>query len=150
MHTIEGELFTELVLEIFKLNGLLLSEGDRLAGKHNLSSARWKVLGAIALNESPLTVAQIGREMGQARQSVQRIANELADAGFLEWLENPGDRRAMQLKLTAKGKRVYAKLESEQAPWANAAVNGLSRRELEKTLSVIRQVSEYFGVQRSG
>ena len=44
-----GELFTELILEVFKLNGLLLAEGDRIAGAHELSSARWKVLGAVAL-----------------------------------------------------------------------------------------------------
>ena len=145
MHTKKGELFTELVLEVFKLNGLLLSEGDRLAGNHNLSSARWKVLGAVAINESPMTVAQIGRHMGQARQSVQRIANEMTEAGYFNWVENTNDKRAMLLKLTAKGKRVYKQLESEQMPWANGAANGLSKEELDSALNVLRQLSDYFG-----
>ena len=144
MHTKKGELFTELVLEVFKLNGLLLSEGDRLAGNHSLTSARWKVLGAVAINEKPLTVAQIGRHMGQARQSVQRIANEMAESGYFDWAENPNDKRAMLLKLTAKGKRVYKQLESEQAPWANDAANELSSEELDSALNVVRRLSEYF------
>ena len=139
------ELFTELVLEIFKLNGLLLSEGDRIAGKYELSSARWKVLGAVALNDRPMTVAQIGRHMGQARQSVQRIANDMAEDGYFTWVDNPGDKRAMLLKLTAKGKRVYKQLESEQAPWAIEAANELDHEELDTALNVLRRLSDHFG-----
>jgi len=145
MHTRKGELFTELVLEIFKLNGLLLAEGDRIAGGYELSSARWKILGAVAINGSPLTVAQIGRHMGQARQSVQRIANDMAESGYLSWVENPGDKRAMLLKLTAKGTRVFKQLESAQVPWANDAASKLGSDELDSALTVLRQLSDHFG-----
>lgn len=144
MHTENGERFTELVLEIFRLNGLLLAEGDRIAGKFELSSARWKVLGAVAINGRPMTVAQIGRHMGQARQSVQRIANDMAESGYFTWADNPSDKRAMLLKLTAKGKRVYQQLESEQAPWANDAANGVSNEELNSALNVMRRLSDHF------
>lgn len=140
-----GELFTELVLEIFRLNGLLLAEGDRIAGKYELSGARWKVLGAVAINGRPMTVAQIGRQMGQARQSVQRIANDMAESGYFAWVDNPSDKRAMLLKLTAKGKRVYKQLELEQAPWAIDATNGVGHKELNCALHVIRQLSDHFG-----
>lgn len=145
MHKKHGELFTELVLEIFKLNGLLLAEGDRIAGEYELSSARWKVLGAVAINGRPLTVAQIGRHMGQARQSVQRIANDMAESGYFTWVESPSDRRAMLLKLTAKGKRVYQQLETDQAPWANDAAKSLGIDQLDSALNVLRKLSDHFG-----
>ena len=145
MHTENGERFTELVLEIFRLNGLLLAEGDRIAGKYQLSSARWKVLGAVAINGHPMTVAQIGRHMGQARQSVQRIANDMAESGYFTWIDNPSDKRAMLLKLTAKGKRVYNQLESAQAPWANDAAKEISQAELNSALEVMRRLSDHFG-----
>lgn len=144
MHTGKGELFTELVLEVFRLNGLLLAEGDRIAGEHQLSSARWKVLGAVAINGGPLTVAQIGRHMGQARQSVQRIANEMVESGHFTWVENPHDKRAMQLSLTARGRRVYRQLESSQMPWANDAAKALSSEKLDTALNVLRKLSEHF------
>ena len=145
MHTENGERFTELVLEMFRLNGLLLAEGDRIAGKFELSSARWKVLGAVAMNGHPMTVAQIGRHMGQARQSVQRIANDMAENGYFTWVDNPSDKRAMLLTLTAKGKRVYSRLESEQAPWANDAANVVSDEQLNTALHVMRRLSDHFG-----
>ncbi|RCS44643.1 MarR family transcriptional regulator [Bremerella cremea] len=140
-----GERFTELVLEVFKLNGLLLAEGDRIAGEYELSSARWKVLGSVAISGRPMTVAQIGRHMGQARQSVQRIANEMAESGYFTWEDNPSDKRAMLLKLTAKGKRVYKQLEAEQAQWANEAASGLPPDELDSALKVLRRLSDQFG-----
>jgi len=47
---------TNLILEIFRVNGLLLAAGDRLTRDLGLTSARWQVLGALA--EGPLTAAQ--------------------------------------------------------------------------------------------
>ena len=144
MHTQKGEVFTQIVLEIFKLNGLLLTEGDRITEPFGLSSARWKVLGAVAMSETPLTVAQIAREMGQARQSVQRIADRMVEGGFFTWMENPAHKRAKLLQLTASGRHIYQKLDSAQAPWANAAVEQLDLTELEKALGVLRELVNYF------
>ena len=140
MQSSQGDVFTELVLEIFKLNGLLLSEGDRISGEFGLSSARWKVLGAVAMADQPLTVAQIAREMGQARQSVQRIAGNMAESGYFIWKENPAHKRAKLLHLTEKGKRTFQQLESTQAPWANEAAKQLDAEELKVTLGVLRKL----------
>lgn len=140
MRTKQGEVFTELALEVFKLNGLLVSEGDRISGEFGLSSARWKVLGAVAMADEPLTVAQVAREMGQARQSVQRIASNMAESGYFTWKDNPAHKRAKLLHLTAKGKRTFQLLESAQAPWANEAAKQLDARELKIALGVLRKL----------
>ena len=140
MHTQKGEVFTELVLEIFKLSGLLVAEGDRISGELGLSSARWKVLGAVAMADEPLTVAQVAREMGQARQSVQRIANNMVKSGYLSWKHNPAHKRAKLLVLTEKGNRVFRQLDSVQAPWANEASQQLDDHELNIALNVLREL----------
>lgn len=140
MQANKGEILTELVLEVFKLNGLLLSEGDRISGEFGLSSARWKVLGAVAMADQPLTVAQIAREMGQARQSVQRIASNMAESGYFTWKDNPAHKRAKLLHLTAKGKRTFQQLESTQVPWANEVAKQLDTEELKNTLNVLRKL----------
>ena len=63
---------TDLVLEVFRLNGRLNASGDALVAKIGLTSARWQVLGAIALKAAPLPVVRIAEAMGLSRQSVQR------------------------------------------------------------------------------
>jgi len=78
--TPSGEAFTRLILEAFRFNGCLLAAGDRLTQDLGLTSARWQVLGAI--DEGPLPVAQISRNMGLSRQAVQRSPTNLPLAGL--------------------------------------------------------------------
>src|SRR5260221_11861452 len=59
-------------LSIFWIKGLLLRPGDRLTRSIGPSSARGQVLGRVGYQ--PQTVAQIGGDMCQARQSVPRVA----------------------------------------------------------------------------
>jgi len=113
-----GDAVTDLVLEVFRLNGALLAAGDALTGDLGLSSARWQVLGA--LETAPLTVSQVARNMGLTRQSVQRIANNLVDDGLLAPQDNPQHKRARLLRLTDLGRRRLATINQRQAGWADA------------------------------
>jgi DNA-binding MarR family transcriptional regulator len=87
-----GDAFSELVVQIFRLGGLLAAAGDELAKPAGQTTARWRVLAAV--EEKPLTVSQIARAWGLARQSVQRVADVLVREGFASYEENPGHRRA--------------------------------------------------------
>ena len=99
---------TDLVLEVFRLNGELIAMGDAMVAEIGLTSARWQVLGAIALSNTPLPIAQIARNMGLTRQAVQRVANELEAEGFVRFAPNPHHQRAKYVLLTRKGEAAYA------------------------------------------
>src|SRR5271166_4204772 len=91
---------SELILEVFRLNGRLLEAGDALVADIGLTSARWQVLGAVALSAVPLPVAHIARNMGLARQSVQRLVDEMLADGLVRHAPNPHHRRAKLVLLT--------------------------------------------------
>ncbi|HLH11799.1 MAG TPA: helix-turn-helix domain-containing protein, partial [Methylovirgula sp.] len=74
----------ELVLMVFRLNGSLIDAGSRLVEDIGLTPAWWQVLGALALARMPLTVPQIARNMGLARQSVQRVVDLLLEKEFVQ------------------------------------------------------------------
>src|ERR671919_2694970 len=99
-----GEAATKLILSTFRLNGLLLNAGDVLAGDEGLTSARWQVLGAVALAERPLTVPQIGRRMGLTRQSVHTTVKRLVRDRLLELAPNADHRRSPLVGLTDLGR----------------------------------------------
>ncbi len=139
-YTITGELFTELILKIFKLNGLLLLEGDQLTEEYNLSSAQWKVLGAIALLGKPMTVAQIAKTMGQTRQGVQRLVNKMNNEGLLSFHDNPFHKRAKLINLTTEGIDIYNKIIKKQIRWANSIVDKLEASNLQIALSVVKEL----------
>ena len=96
-----GDAITHLLLTTFRLNGAFLAAGDRISAPAGLTSARWQVLGSIV--SQPKTVSQIAREMGLARQSVQRISNILAGIGQAEFVDNPAHRRARLLSRDTAG-----------------------------------------------
>ena len=66
--TASGSALSLLILDVFRLNGRLLAAGDRMVEDLGLTSARWQVLGAVALAAAP--VAWIARNMGLTRQGV--------------------------------------------------------------------------------
>jgi DNA-binding MarR family transcriptional regulator len=136
-----GEAATEVILSIFRANGLLLASGDRLGANEGLTSARWQVMGAVALAERPLTVPQIARRMGITRQSVHATVKRLVADGLVEFAPNADHRRSQLVRLTEPGGRRYAALDRRQAEWVNRLALGIKRSELETAARVLAELS---------
>ena len=139
-HTPAGEAFTNLVLNVFRLNGLLLEAGDHLAAPVGQTSARWQVMGCI--DDKARSVAEIAHNMGLARQSVQRIADLLVKDGLATYEANPEHKRAKLLKLNAKGLKALRTIERAQRAWANALGKELGKRDLTKVNDVLEHLRE--------
>ena len=138
--TPSAEAFTQLILETFRFNGQLLAAGDRLIKDLGLSSALWQVLGAI--EESPLTVAQIARNMGLTRQSVRRTANVLREKGFVEFQENPNHRRAKLVVPVKQGRNVLDQVTKLQIDWSNSVSKGLGANKINTVTQTMRIIGE--------
>jgi DNA-binding MarR family transcriptional regulator len=138
--TPEGEKATEVLLSVFRANGLLVAAGDRLAAEHGLTSARWQVLGAIALARRPLTVPQIARRMGLTRQSVHTTVRRLLADGLVEFSPNADHRRSQLVRLTELGEGRYRAIDQQQAPWANELAHGLPGPDLQTTIRVLDEL----------
>ncbi len=131
---------TELILETFRLNGRLLAAGDALVRDLGLTSARWQVLGAVAMSPVPLPVSHIARNMGLSRQNVQRLANELEAQRIVRFAPNPHHRRAKLVLLTEQGRALYEAASARQKPWAGALADGLPAETIEAAAELLRAV----------
>ncbi len=132
-----ADALTDLVLDLFRVDSLLLTAGDRLVAPLGLTSARWQVLGAIITAERPQPVAWLARDLGGNRQNVQRIINDLHKEGLVSFEVNPHHRRALLVVLTDKGKRAFESAMELQAPWVNGLSDGLSVKEIETVHRVV-------------
>jgi DNA-binding MarR family transcriptional regulator len=137
-------LFLDLVLSLFRLNGLLISEGDAMTEKLGLTHARWKVIGAIALSTNGLTVPGIARVLGQSRQAVQRITDVMVEDGLLLYAPNPRHKRSVLVTLSDEGVTVYATLREIQDPWAINATDDIPTEELDVALRLVRRLIQKF------
>ena len=143
-HSPKRKLFLDLVLSLFRLNGLLVAEGDSMARAAGLTSARWKVIGVIALAHSGVTVPGIARVLGQSRQAVQRITDVMKHDGLLQYHSNPEHKRSPLVSLTDAGQDAYTALRAVQDPWAIDNTEDISAEELENALLLVRRLINRF------
>ena len=144
MHSPKRMLFLDLVLSLFRLNGLLIAEGDDMTEALGLTSARWKVIGVIALSNSGLTVPGIARVLGQSRQAVQRITDVMATDGLLSYQSNPKHKRSVLVVLTEEGKTAYKDLRDVQDPWAIHNTEDIPIEQLDVGLRLVRRLIQKF------
>jgi DNA-binding MarR family transcriptional regulator len=138
--TTEGTEFTELVIEIFRINHLLLEVGDQLTEPVGLTSARWQVLGVV--EHGPVPVSNVARIMGLTRQTVQQTADGLEEDGLIEFIDNPHHRRAKLMKITLKGRQALDYVVPRQAEWANRIGAKFSVADLQSALQLFRQLRQ--------
>jgi DNA-binding MarR family transcriptional regulator len=131
-----------LVVEIFRLNGDLIEGGDALVRDLGLTSARWQVLGAVALSPVPLPVAHVARNMGLARQSVQRVVDDMRDDGLVRLEPNPHHRRAPLVAMTPRGEAAYEQAMERKDRWADVLTEGLSPDAIEAASMLLRALQE--------
>lgn len=138
-----ADVFTTLILEIFRVNGRLLSAGDALTRPAGQTSARWQILGA--LDDHARTVAEIGRRMGLTRQSVQRTADLLEADGLVSYADNPAHRRARLARLTPQGRATLDVITSSQIEWSNRMASRLNDQDLRRALDTLQRVRQALG-----
>lgn len=129
-----AEQFSQVVVQLFRLHGLISDAGEKITRPTGQSTARWQVLGA--MGEEGSSVATIARRMGLTRQSVQRIADLLEQEGLAEYQHNPCHKRAKLLLLTDQGKEILGQIEAAQIQWANEVAKELDIDAL-RTLSAL-------------
>ena len=131
---------SELVVHVFRLNGLLIAAGDTMAEPSGQTSARWRVLAAI--DRKPLSVAQIARAWWLTRQSVQRVADVLVEDGLAAYEDNPNHRRAKLLRITPRGLSALRDIRLRQRTWAESLVEQIGESELRKANATLASLLE--------
>ena len=127
-------------MAIFWINGLLMRSGEKITRSLGLSSAKWQVLGRAGYEPQP--VAQMARDMGLARQSVQRVANVLEKQGLVTYKDNPTDRRAQLVELTGQGRKTLAAIYRRNAEWSDRMGAKLVLRRLAKVTAELERAGQ--------
>ena len=135
----QQDLLSAASITTFKLNGQFLALAEELARPAGLTAAWWQVLGAV-LGE-PLPVAGIAREMGLARQSVQRVADILVERGLAEYRDNPAHRRAKLLAPTAEGRAAVGRIGPAHAATARRLAAVAGEDALAEAVATLRALS---------
>jgi DNA-binding MarR family transcriptional regulator len=129
-------LIREILFSYFRLN----ATGERLFAGIGQTPGKVSLMRTL-IEQGPQSVAQIARSRPVARQAVQRMADELAAQGLLEYVENPTHRRAKLARLTAKGKKLMDETMAVELRWAGRLARAFGEQEVEIARDVIQRLT---------
>jgi DNA-binding MarR family transcriptional regulator len=131
-----------LMADVYELAGRSRRVSERDAAELGTTVARWHVLSVVS--QDALSVPEIARRLGQVRQGVQRVVDELVADGQLDAVANARRARSPRFRITAAGLRVLERLWAESAPRRAdlLARSGLDVADLQRTRETVRRLLE--------
>lgn len=90
--------------------------------------------------EGMLTVPQLGRRRGCARQTVQVVADRLAAVGLVAYIANPDHHRSELLQLTASGRRLAMSARRRRAHRLTQVAGEIRDEELRICQAVLEKI----------
>jgi hypothetical protein len=100
----KAEAVAELMLEVAQCFFRIRALGQKTGLITSWGGGAFGFMRSLALL-GPLTVPQIAQMRPTSRQRMQRLADELAADGIVEFIDNPKHRRSMLVQLTPKAWR---------------------------------------------
>lgn len=125
----------EILFTFFRLN----AAGERLFRGSGQTPGQMSLMRSV-YEEGPQSVAQIARARPVARQGVQRMADQLAAAGLLEFADNPAHLRAKLVRLTASGRQVIEKLLAGTRAWAGTLAREFDADEVDTVITALQKL----------
>jgi len=137
----KSEATTELMLEVAQCFFKIRALGQKAGFITGWGGGAFGFLRSLALL-GPLTVPQIARMRPTSRQRMQRLANDLAAEGLVDFVGNPKHQRSKLVQLTRKGEARYRKLNARLHAIASTLGADLSEAEIRRTTEIVRQLSD--------
>ncbi len=137
----KAEAITELMLEVAQCFFRIRALGQKTGLITSWGGGAFGFMRSLALL-GPLTVPQIAQMRPTSRQRMQRLADELAAEGLVEFIDNPKHRRSKLVQLTRKGAARYGELNAQLMAIASTMGVALDEADIRKTAKVVRQLSD--------
>jgi len=106
---------------------------------HGLTGTEFGVLEAL-YHKGPLLLGDVQKKILLTSGGVTYTVDRLAEKGLVVRKECETDRRARWAALTAKGEALIAKVFPSHAEVIEAAVTGLSAKEQEEAIALLRKL----------
>jgi DNA-binding MarR family transcriptional regulator len=122
----------ELRLWLRMLTCTTLIEGEirrRLRRDFDTTLPRFDLLAALDRVPAGLSLGEVSRRMMVSNGNVTGLAARLEAEGLVERRVRPGDKRAQMLRLTAKGRRDFARQSAAHEAWVAELLDGMAEGE---------------------
>jgi DNA-binding MarR family transcriptional regulator len=135
----------ELFLNILHTGDLAArSEADFLA-EHGLNQARMIILVLLENAASgSMRSSELADRANVSRATMTGLLDTLEKAGLLTRAPDHHDRRASNVKITARGQNLLRKVQPLQTRWAQNILSPLSREERDELVRLLQKAQQAF------
>jgi DNA-binding MarR family transcriptional regulator len=137
----KAEALAELMLEVAQCFFRIRALGQRTGLITSWGGGAFGFMRSLALL-GPLTVPQIAQMRPTSRQRMQRLADELAAEGLVQFIDNPRHRRSKLVELTPKGVARYREMNARLLAIASTMGVALGEGDIRKATGVVQRLSE--------
>lgn len=115
----------------------------RLRERFATTLPRFDLMSQLERHPQGLKMNELSRRMMVTGGNVTGIVDQLAAEGLVERQADAADRRALRVRLTRTGERVFAEMARAHEEWIIATLAGLSRREHAELLRLLAKVKQH-------
>ena len=137
----KSEAVADLMLEVAQFFFRIRAVGQKTGLITGWGGGAFGFMRSLALL-GPLTVPQIAEMRPTSRQRMQRLADELAAEGLVEFVDNPKHRRSKLVQLTPKGEARYREWNARFLGIGSTMGVDLSEADIRRTTEVVRRLSD--------
>jgi DNA-binding MarR family transcriptional regulator len=137
----KAEAIAELMLEVAQCFFRIRAVGQKTGLITSWGGGAFGFMRSLALLGS-LTVPQIAGMRPTSRQRMQRLADELAAEGLVEFVDNPRHRRSKLVRLTQKGEERYLEMNARLLSIAATMGVDLGEADIRGATAIVRRLSD--------
>lgn len=149
----------DLVVEgiVDRINGInwrIRKMLDETLEQYGLTNGDWKVLCSLRWAGKPYrrTAGELARRADLSSAAMTSRLDQLEEAGLVERLRDPSDRRTVQVQLTVKGRRLHQAaigVQAEKEALLGEALPEAEKRQLESLLRRVMLALEQRAPERA-
>jgi DNA-binding MarR family transcriptional regulator len=114
----------------------------RLRTTFGLTLPRFDLMAQLERAPEGLTLGELSRRLMVSNGNVTGLVERLAEAGQVERVPHPVDRRVVHVRLTEAGRAAFAGMARAHANWVGALFGGLSAEEVRTLLRLLGRLKQ--------
>ncbi|MBV8633577.1 MAG: MarR family transcriptional regulator [Burkholderiaceae bacterium] len=115
----------------------------RLREQFDVTLPRFDLMAQLQRHPEGLRMGELSKRMMVTGGNITGITDQLEQEKLVMRVSSPEDRRVYSVKLTAAGKRAFAKMAAAHEAWIDDLMSGLSQQEKAKLIQLLSQMKHH-------
>jgi DNA-binding MarR family transcriptional regulator len=116
---------------------------SRLRSEFGITLPRFDLMAQLERHPQGLRMGELSKRMMVTSGNVTGITDQLEQEKLVARVPDTKDRRAYSVKLTAAGRRTFARMAAEHEGWVTELLGGMSAQDKSKLIQLLSQMKQH-------